>query len=250
MLLLLMPLFWSVACSEEQIVTGVAAESAFVRLLYGLTHRDTLASQIAATELNAHLRSLRTVGYRPLADADLDERMYRFDRAECAFLESLASINGGELDLAAVQLDQAVYEVRAADPPVSAELYVLNLYDFIGAWLEVGTLYADRDAFVQEGRNCAANALREWASIRYLRPDPVVYPSIARNPLPFLEAHLALESRLREVEGFVHRNDAIPEAVMRGTSEALWNVLLLFGGGETARTTPKAGSNTVTPAAL
>ncbi|WP_116108639.1 hypothetical protein [Lewinella sp. IMCC34191] len=214
------------ACTEDQLLTGVEAEAAYVDLLSNLERSDTVAARSAAARLNERLRNLRALAYRPLGDVAAEERSFRLNRAECTFLEAFAFVGAGDLDQASVQLDRAVYELRAADPPVTDELYVIQVYDFLMAWLE---LVHQPDALETERVALLIGALREWKQVSHLRPDAFLYPELSRHPQAFLASHAVLDGHLGELSDHLDRGEMPDRQLMERTTEAVWGVIGHFG---------------------
>ena len=219
------------SCSEEQYLTGVEAEAAYVDLAYCLAHSDTVDSRSAAARLRRKVDALRTLVPRPLRESELDERLYHLDRAGCAFQDALVSVDIGALDLAEIQLDRAVFELQAADAAVFGELYVGSIYDFAASWLALAATVRDAAAEEYVDPDCLNYPLAEWKRVAHLRPDPLLYPQLVGDPGTFLAAHDDLQRELRALTDKHAGGRRVTAGEVAAANEAFWQLLSLFGTG-------------------
>ena len=229
MTLLLLALLTGTSCSEEQYTRGVAAEAAYVDLVYHLSRTDTLASRAAAATLREKVDALRPLAHRPLRDHALDERLFHLDRASCAFLDALISVDAGTLNLAEIQLDRAVFELQAADAAVLGELYVGSIYDFAAGWMALAATVREAAPTEFVDPDCLAYPLVAWKRMAHLRPDPLLYPELVRDPGPFLAAHAKLNLTLAALTRKHAAGRPVTGGEVTAASEDFWNLLVLFG---------------------
>ncbi|MCP9234584.1 hypothetical protein [Lewinella sp. JB7] len=230
---ILLPLaFLMLSCSDEQQLLGVQAERQYVDLLYHLHAGDESGSVAAVRDLEVTLRQLRRRGYRPLATEEFDRMLYHVDRAECAFEDARNSIEDGDLSLAEVQLDRAVYELSVGDAAVFNELYVGSIYDFVALWLEVDHLLtrAEDATYWDELIGCGLDARAAWQIARRTDPSPYIYPDLVADPGEFQAARERLTDQLQAFRQAVKSRDRrLVEGRARQVNEAFWDLLRLFG---------------------
>lgn len=223
------------ACTADQQGDGVAAEQAYVDLLYALQGEDQAASLRAMRAFDGDIRRLRGQWYRPLQGDRLDDVRYHMDLAECAYLDAYESIEDGELDLAMVQLDRAVYELAVGDPASIHELYVGSIYDFVSVWLDMDTQLrgeaCDFDwAMVAD---CGRDVRVTWRQLRGYRPAGYLYYPTPVDEATFTAAHAALDEKTEDFHRVLKTGDrCLLQDTGNEVSEALWNLLLLFGTPE------------------
>ncbi|NJB87191.1 hypothetical protein GGR26_002968 [Lewinella marina] len=218
-------------CTADQQEFGLQAERSYVDLLYALQAGDQPGSLAAAAALDRPVRELRQRWYRPRPADELDRMRYHVDLAECAYEDARESIEDGQLDWAMVQLDRAVYELRAGDQASLEELYVGSIYDFVAAWLEVDYLLRD-PAELPSGQllgSCSRDARRAWRAVKGTRPATDLYFDRGVDRQAFAAAHATLNG---EVEAFYRAAQGKDQTAIRAlghsVSEAMWDLLLLF----------------------
>ena len=224
------------SCTEEELDRGRAAETHYVDLLYALEHQDQAAARLASNELSQDVSLLRVRWYRPLAEEEADNMYYHLDMAERVYTESRNSISEGNLELAAIQLDRAVYELSAADPVAFNELYVGSIYDFVATWLEVSRAVKDQELcslawtdFSRYGKD----ARHAWQQVKWRRPSEQVYPFTPGEITKFHLDHAAVDTAIERFIGVVKTGDQCAAQVAAvAVDDALWRLLLRFGSAE------------------
>jgi hypothetical protein len=220
------------ACTEEDRDSAIRTEQQYVDLLYALQSGDGEDSREAARELNRSVRDLRQTVYFPLSGEAYDKLRFHVDRAECAYEDARISIDDGDLDQAMVQLDRAVFELAAGDPAGLQDYYVGSIYDFVAAWLEVDYFLraGPSDYTLAELRTCGKDVYATWRSVRGQRPEYGLYFAAGVDEAVFNGYHATLDGAVTEFRDALRKgNPAEIRDRANLVSEALWDLLLLFG---------------------
>lgn len=222
-------------CTEEQRMYSRSAEKAYVDVLFAMHQGDEAGTREAARDLDLSIGELRQRWFRPLGEENMDEVLYRLEKAEMAYGDARESIENGNLPLAAIQLDRATYELEAADPTAFNTLYIGSIYDFVGGWLEVDYVVMDNELcslkwedFTPYGRD----AQKLWRQVKHNRPSDIIYGNDASaiDQKAFSNAHNAMELRLEEfVEILKTQDQCQAQAAAFEVTEAMWDLVKLFG---------------------
>ncbi|CAH1000701.1 hypothetical protein LEM8419_01835 [Neolewinella maritima] len=234
------------ACTPDQEERGIAAEQAYVDLLYALQRDDQAGSLDKVRALDHSIRQLRRQWYRPMSEQELDDMRYHVDLAECAYQDAYASIEEGDLDQAMVQLDRAVYELAAGDAASLHELYVGSIHDFISVWLEIDYILRHEGCHFdwQTVANCGRDARATWRQVRGYTPDDYLYYDRLVDPQAFTAAHMALDAEVAAFHRTLKSRDkCLVHDQGNAVSEALWGLLLLFGSPEPPPPAEEEGHN-------
>lgn len=222
------------ACTPDQRTTGRAAEQAYVDLFYAVHHDDVAAARQAASRLDKELAGLRGNLFLPLAGERRENMQYHLDQASWVYTEARQSLAANNPALAAVQLDRATYELRAASPASFQELYIGTIYDFMAAWLEVEHIINDNDLCYKDWpqfTTYSKDALRAWRLVEKVTPDQWIYGETPELDWEaFAEARLNVAGSLEEFQTVLAGEDqcqAALEAEKVGT--AVWQLVRLFG---------------------
>lgn len=228
MALLLLPF----ACTEDELGRGRLAESHYVDLLYALHHDNPEDARTSARQLSEDLSTIRIRWYRPMEDEDADNMLFRMARAEGAFGEASRAIHEGGLELAAIQLDRAVYELSAADPVAFNQLYVASIYDFIATWLDVSYAIHDEELCSMEWKDFSRygrDARSAWREVRWIRPSGKLYWFTQAETDEFRLAHQALDLAIDDFIEVVKDGDqCAAQQAASSVDTALWTLLLQF----------------------
>lgn len=220
-------------CTEEELERSREAETRYVDLLYALTEGDEAAARTASNSLNHDLSLTRFRWYRPQGDEEVDNKYYHLAKAQSAYTQSRASINEGNLELAAVQLDRAVYELSAADPVAFNELYVASIYDFIATWLEVNRAVHDHDLCSlnwNEFSRYGKDARYAWRQVKWRQPSEQVYLYTPEEMADFKLAHFLLNNSIDHFIEVVSTGDqCAAQVAAKEVNESLWSLLRQFG---------------------
>ncbi|MBB4079095.1 hypothetical protein GGR28_001712 [Lewinella aquimaris] len=225
-------------CTDEQQALGLQAEQQYVNLLHAVHFQQPKASVAAVRDFDLTIRQLRQQWYRPMTTDAVDRVLYHIDMAECAYEDARNSIEDGDLVLAAVQLDRAVYELSVGDPASFNELYVASIYDFVASWLAVDYMISHTDELFdwEEIEDCGLDAREVWQDVKHIQPSAQFYPGIKSDPLPFRAAHDRLTKELQAFRRDAgERSPAQVKIRVERVSEALWDLLFLFGPDEEFR---------------
>lgn len=226
-------LLLSFACTADELDHGRLAESHYVDLLYAVHHGKQDAAHTASKQLSKDLSTIRVRWYRPMEDEAADNMLFRMARAEGAFGDASQAIHEGELELAAIQLDRAVYELSAADPVAFNQLYVASIYDFIATWLDVSYAIHDEELCSLEWQDFSRygrDARHAWREVRWISPSGKLYWFTQAQAEKFRMAHNALDLAVDDFVEVVKEGDQC--AAQRAASSvdaALWTLLLPFG---------------------
>ena len=224
------------SCTEEELSRGQIAEAHFVDLLHALHQQDQVAARNAANDLSQDLSMFRVRWYRPLEDEEADNMYYHLAKAERAYNEARASLAGNDLELAAVQLDRAVYELSAADPVAFNELYVGSIYDFVATWEEVSRAVHDQElcslAWTEFSRY-GKDARHAWQQVKWRRPSEQMYLLTPTEVNAFRQAHTLIDRSIDDFVEVVKTGDqCAAQVAAKDVSTALWSLLLQFGARE------------------
>ncbi len=222
------------ACTPDQRSSGRQAEMAYVDLFYALQTKDTQTAKVAAQELDQSLAELRATWQRPYAEERLEDIRYHLDQAAWVYADARSSIQAGDLDLAAIQLDRATYELTAASPAAVRELYIGTIYDFLVAWIEVSHIVGEPDLCAMEWpdfSHYAKDARNAWRRVRNVRPNDRMYGAEAPiDEEAFQSAKNEVETTLNLfLESLKDEDQCASAQVAEKVEEAIWGLVLLFG---------------------
>lgn len=224
------------SCTEEELGQSRITESYYVDLLYALTQQDQPAAREASDKLNHNISLLRVRWYRPMEDEEADNMYYHLSKAERAYTESRNSISGGNLELAAVQLDRAVYELSAADPAAFNELYVGSIYDFVATWQEVSRAVHDQELCSlvwTEFSRYGKDARHAWQQVKWRKPSDQLYLFTPDELTDFHRAHTQVDNSINDFIDVVKTGDqCAAQLAAKEVDAALWSLLLQFGARE------------------
>jgi hypothetical protein len=226
------------ACTEEELDQSREAEAHYVDLLYALSHHDQATARKASTKLSHYLSLIQLRWYRPMKDEEVDNMHYHLAKAERAYAESRTSIAEGQLELAAVQLDRAVYELYAADPVAFNELYVGSIYDFVATWTEVNRVVNDQELCSlvwTEFSRYGKDARRAWQEVKWRKPSQRVYQFTEQTLTDFHLSHSLVDDSIDHFIAVVKTGDqCAAQLAAKEVDEALWTLVLLFGSEQLA----------------
>lgn len=232
--LLLLSLF---ACMPDQLSNGRAAEQAYVELFYAVHHADAVTASKAAGRLDKELADLRSSWFPPLAEARRENMRYHLDQASWVYAEARQSLAAEDLGLAAIQLDRATYELRAASPAAFRELYIGTIYDFLITWLEVEHTINDSGLCEQDWpqfSKYAKDSRQAWRLVANAYPDKWLYGENPGLDYPaFDAAQLRIAAELENFMATLTNEDQCHAArEAEKVSAAVWEMVLLFGPAE------------------
>lgn len=225
------------ACTPDQRTTGRAAEQAYVDLFYAVHHDDVAAARQAASRLDKELAGLRSNLFLPLAGERRENMQYHLDQASWVYAEMRQSLAANNPALAAVQLDRATYELRAASPASFQELYVGTIYDFLAAWLEVEHIVNDNNMCNQDWPQFSTyskDALRAWRLVEKVTPDQWIYGEAPE--LDWVAFKDARENVARVLEHFqtvlASEDQCTAAQEAEKISAAVWTLVRQFGSSQ------------------
>lgn len=221
------------SCTEEELEQGQQAEAHYVDLLYALTEGNEVAARSASTSLSHDLFLSHVRWYRSQENEEADNKSYHLAKAQDAYSESCTSIKEGKLELAAVQLDRAVYQLSAADPSAFNELYVGSIYDFIATWLEVNQAVNDHELcslnwkqFSRYGKDTRY----AWRRASWQQPSQQVYQNTPEEMMEFERASFLLNDSIDHFIDVVETGDqCAAQVAAKEVNESLWALLHQFG---------------------
>ncbi|TXF84375.1 hypothetical protein FUA23_21185 [Neolewinella aurantiaca] len=221
------------SCTEDELIKSRYAESNYVNLLYALSQQDTTEAQSASSVLGRTISSMQLRWYRPMEDEESDNMYYHLAKAERAYYESRTSVAEGNLELASVQLDRAVYELSAADPVAFNELYVGSIYDFIATWMEVSRAVQDQELCSMawgEFSRYGKDARHAWQQVKWRKPSEQLYAFTPDQLAEFRFSHAEIDASVDNfIEVIKSGDQCAAQVAAKDVDAAMWALLSLFG---------------------
>ncbi|TXF90260.1 hypothetical protein FUA23_07000 [Neolewinella aurantiaca] len=240
------PLFFLllIGCVEDSLESAHTAEMYYVDLVYALHHHDQKGAEEASRHFTKSIAGLDASSYPLLSETETEDLRFHLDRAEQHYMEVRASISGEELEQALIQLNRATEELRAARIPGFGELYVVNIQEFLAAWMEVSRTSRREDASSRDWRAInrqikATHAL--WRQSRSYSPSPSTYFFSDEDATSFDQAHHQLDRLMGELKASLEQeDDVLTKSYVDAADAAVWGLVRRFGS-------PKEGGLKISP---
>jgi hypothetical protein len=221
------------SCTEKQQASGRNAEIYYADLYVAIHTGNSKEARRAASGLEEAIAKVRRTWIRPSVEDEIDDVYFRIDRAQGAFESTLTALEAEELSLAAIQLDRATYELKAADLESFRVLYLGAIYPLLSTWYGFNEVIKSVDFCHYESselQRYAVFVLQEWEKHKATEPSLLIYThdDAMTKKMDDIKEEIGLELDLL-LDTLVDCEDIVTRQRARQTNELILELVQCFG---------------------